>query len=124
MATMELMFSSANEFNRDLSSWHGRVLAEATAFRDYPSASHCLCCGGVGWPTGGAARRDVLSVTTMAQMFQGADAFNGDVSGWHGGGLLAEATALRDYTEERLTVCMWWSWVADGGCVCAGTSRA
>ena len=41
-------------------------------------------------------RRDVSSVTTMQQVFSGADAFNGDLSGWHGGGLLAEATALRD----------------------------
>ena len=51
-------------------------------------------------------RRDVSSVTTMTQMFYSADAFNGDLSGWHGVGLLAEATALRDYTEGRLTVCV------------------
>ena len=42
----------------------------------------------------------------MTWMFYFADAFNGDLSGWHGGGLLAEATALRDYTEGRLTVCV------------------
>ena len=51
-------------------------------------------------------RRDVSSVTTMEDMFRGAAAFNGDISGWHGGGLLAEATALRDYTAGRLTVCV------------------
>ena len=39
-------------------------------------------------------RRDVSSVTDMSWMFAHAHAFNGDLSGWHGGGLLAEATAL------------------------------
>ena len=42
----------------------------------------------------------------MRQMFAYNKSFNGDVSGWHGGGLLAEATARRDYTEGRLTVCV------------------
>ena len=40
-------------------------------------------------------RRDVSSVTRMEHMFREAIAFNGDVSGWHGGGMLAEATALK-----------------------------
>ena len=51
-------------------------------------------------------RRDVSSVMSMGHMFYYATAFNGDLSGWHGWGLLAEATALRDYTEGRLTVCV------------------
>ena len=47
----------------------------------------------------------------MAGMFMRATAFTGDLSGWHGGGLLAEATAFRDYTEGRLTACV----VVDSG---------
>ena len=52
-------------------------------------------------------RRDVSQVEDMKFMFFKATAFNGDISCWHGGGLLAEATALRD-TEglQRLTVCV------------------
>ena len=65
---------------------------------------------------------DTGHVLRMNGMFRLTNAFNADISKWHGGGSLAEATALREYTEGVSLCALWWSWVADG--CAAAQSRA